>query len=240
MLFLVRNDVYVCYVRSIQKRIGIQVERSNLNFSKLESSSQNRHSFDYYLCETKISNDYILSFSPLFFRNFSSQSRSSYALESSTSVRGPVDPSNIPQVRTTFRESKRGLSSFVPSFFFPRYCWSRQRGKEIFPAKVSRSWNLRLWRGGNPLCRGYNQLNTSTPFNPVIVDTVHARTKGVVDFKLPLKLTSSRRNLIPTGFTYRERERKRGEARRAFRFRGNKGRREWNFLVVKLFRRDTA
>lgn len=74
MLFLVRNDVYVCYVRSrvrsIQKRIGIQVERSNLNFSKLESSSQNRHSFDYYLCETKISNDYILSFFPLFFGIF--------------------------------------------------------------------------------------------------------------------------------------------------------------------------
>lgn len=240
MLFLVRNDVYVCYVRSrvrsIQKRIGIQVERSNLNFSKLESSTF----FRLLPLRNKNFKRLYPFFFPPFFRNFSSQSRSSYALESSTSVRGPVDPSNIPQVRTTFRESKRGLSSFVPSFFFPRYCWSRQRGKEIFPAKVSRSWNLRLWRGGNPLCRGYNQLNTSTPFNPVIVDTVHARTKGVVDFKLPLKLTSSRRNLIPTGFTYRERERKRGEARRAFRFRGNKGRREWNFLVVKLFRRDTA
>lgn len=78
-----------------------------------------------------------------------------------------------------------------------------------FPRKFPRSRQSGLWCPGNPLCRGYNQLNTSTPFNLVIVDTVHARTKGVVDFKLPLKLVSSRRNLIPSGFTYRERRRKR-------------------------------
>lgn len=71
--------------------------------------------------------------------------------------------------------------------------------------------DLGLWYPGNPLCRGYNQLNTSTPFNSVIVDTVHARTKGVVDFKLPLKLVSSRRNLIPPRFTYRKRQTERRE-----------------------------
>ena len=107
------------------------------------------------------------------------------------------DPSKYPNSRTETR------------FFSPPFL---RRWKRNFHEKFPRSSESGLWYPhGNPLCRGYNQLNTSTPFNPVIVDTVHARTKGVVDFKLPLKLASSRRNLIPSRFTYREREVKREE-----------------------------
>lgn len=105
--------------------------------------------------------------------------------------------------------SKFGNRNTVFLFLSPPFL---RVGKEIFHEKFPRSSESGLWYShGNPLCRGYNQLNTSTPFNPVIVDTVHARTKGVVDFKLPLKLASSRRNLIPSRFTYREREAKREE-----------------------------
>lgn len=103
--------------------------------------------------------------------------------------------------------SKFGNRNTVFLFLSPPFL---RVGKEIFHEKFPRSSESGLWYShGNPLCRGYNQLNTSTPFNPVIVDTVHARTKGVVDFKLPLKLASSRRNLIPFRFTYRERKRER-------------------------------
>lgn len=106
--------------------------------------------------------------------------------------------------------SKYPNSGIETRFFFFSLLPSSRVGKEIFHEKFPRSSESGLWYShGNPLCRGYNQLNTSTPFNPVIVDTVHARTKGVVDFKLPLKLASSRRNLIPFRFTYRERKRER-------------------------------